>query len=78
MKQVNLILAHNIQFFRKKRGLSQVALAQKIGVTPQAVSKWEKGKSAPDISLLPTVALLLDCQIDELFLDSFNLEEKEK
>ena len=67
MKQINLILAYNIQAFRKQKGLSQVELARSIGVTPQAVSKWESGKSAPDISLLPMVASTLECQIDELF-----------
>ena len=67
MKQVNLILAYNIRYFRKQKGLSQVELAKKIGVSPQAVSKWEKGRSAPDISLFPIVALVLDCKIDELF-----------
>ena len=67
MKQFNLVLAYNIRYFRKRKELSQVELARKIGVSPQAVSKWESGKSAPDISLLPMVASTLECQIDELF-----------
>ena len=67
MKAINLILAQNIRSYRKKQGLSQIALAKRLGVTPQAVSKWESGKSAPDISLLPFLALLLDCPIEALF-----------
>lgn len=68
MKHVNLILACNIQAYRRKKGWSQAGLAMRIGVTPQAVSKWECGKCAPDISLLPTLASVFGCQIDELFL----------
>ncbi len=67
MKHVNLILACNIQAYRRRRYWSQAALARRIGVTPQAVSKWEQAKSAPDISLLPTLASVLGCHIDELF-----------
>ena len=67
MENVNIILAGNILKYRKKSGLSQEELAQKLGVTFQAVSKWENAKSAPDIALLPMMADVFDCYIDELF-----------
>ncbi len=61
------ILATNIQKFRKNLGLTQEDLANTLGVTFQAVSKWENAKAAPDITLLPTMAELFGCYIDELF-----------
>lgn len=67
MENVNIILAANILKYRKKSGLSQDELAQKLGVTFQAVSKWENAKAAPDIAFLPIMADVFDCYIDELF-----------
>ena len=52
---------------RKSLGLTQEGLAQKLGVTNQAVSKWESGQSCPDLALLPRIADLFGITIDELF-----------
>ena len=52
--------------YRKRRGLTQEALAGMLNVTPQAVSKWEKG-SYPDGELLPLIAQALDVSLDVLF-----------
>lgn len=51
---------------RKALGMTQDALAEKLGVSPQAVSKWENNVSCPDISLLTTLADTLNCTTDEL------------
>lgn len=67
MENMNTILAANIQRLRKKNGFTQEELAGKLGVTFQAVSKWETAKSAPDIGFLPTMADVFGCSIDELF-----------
>ncbi len=67
MSEVGKILSSNIQKYRKLAGLTQEALAVKLGVTFQAVSKWENGKSSPDVLLLPIMAEAFDCSIDELF-----------
>ena len=67
MDRINEILANNISKYRKVCGLSQVELAEKLGLTYQAISKWETAKSAPDISLLPMIAELFECSIDDLF-----------
>lgn len=52
---------------RKELGLTQEGLAQQLGVTNQAVSKWESGQSCPDIALLPKIADLFGITIDALF-----------
>ncbi len=67
MDNTNIVLAANIQKYRKKCGLTQEELAKKLGVTFQAVSKWENAKTAPDILFLPTMADLFGCYTDELF-----------
>ena len=67
MENVNIVLAANILKYRKKNGLSQEELANKLGVTFQAVSKWENAKAAPDITFLPIMADIFGCYIDELF-----------
>ena len=56
----------NLAKYRKKSGLTQAQLAEKISVTPQAVSKWENG-SLPDSEFLPSIAQILGISIDVLF-----------
>ena len=52
---------------RHKLGLTQKQLAEKLDVSDKSVSKWERGESMPDISLLSQIALVLDVSIDYLF-----------
>lgn len=59
-------MGSRISEFRKKKGMTQEDLAAKIGVSAQAVSKWENDVSCPDISLLPTLAGTLGITTDEL------------
>ena len=56
-----------IAAYRKDLGLTQEGLASQLGVTNQAVSKWESGQSCPDIALLPKIADLFGITLDELF-----------
>lgn len=63
----NLKLNDTISFYRKKQNLTQEALAQKLGVTNQSVSKWESAQCYPDISLIPQLAEIFEISIDELF-----------
>lgn len=67
MEQLNTILAENLKNFRKQSGLTQEEFAERLGVTFQAVSKWETAKSAPDVLLFPEIADIFACSIDELF-----------
>lgn len=52
---------------RREKGMTQEELAQAMGVTNQAVSKWESAQNCPDIQLLPQLADLFDVTIDRLF-----------
>lgn len=60
-------LNEQIAFLRKQKGLTQEELAKALGVTNQAVSKWESAQCCPDIQLLPDLAKLFDVSVDELF-----------
>ena len=62
-----MTLGENIRTFRTKLELTQEQLAESVGVTAQAVSKWEREESMPDVALIPTIADALDVSTDELF-----------
>ena len=55
-----------IALLRKEKTMTQEELAEKMGVSSQAVSKWENDVSCPDIQLLPRLARLLGVTVDEL------------
>ena len=59
-------LASTIQALRKRREMTQSTLAEHLGVSAKAVSKWERGLSCPDLSLLPDLARLLGVSVDTL------------
>lgn len=60
------LLCKNIVTARKKLGLTQNQLARMLGVSAQAVSKWERGISCPDISLLDEIANALQIFLSAL------------
>ena len=55
-----------IQQKRKDKGLTQKQLAEKLGVTDRAISKWERGQGCPDVSILEILSKELGCSILEL------------
>ncbi|WP_158606464.1 LamG-like jellyroll fold domain-containing protein [Paenibacillus ginsengarvi] len=60
-------LCEQIGKLRKRSGMTQDQLAARLGVSYQAVSKWENGQSCPDIASLPLIAEMFRVSIDELF-----------
>ncbi len=62
-----MTIGERIGQLRRKAGLTQEALAQRLSITNQAVSKWESGQSCPDIELLPYLADTFGVTIDALF-----------
>ena len=63
----NLKIGQKIKTKRRERDLTQEELANILGVTKAAVSKWENGESYPDITMLPQIAQLFCITMDELF-----------
>ena len=63
----NINLGTKIRELRKKKGITQDALANALSVSPQAVSKWENGIALPDIALTPSIASYFGVTMDELF-----------
>ena len=61
-----MTLGKRIAMLRRQRGLKQEDLANTLGVSSQAVSKWENDQTCPDISLLPQLAEILGVSVDEL------------
>ena len=63
---MNQTLGQRIFNLRKQKHITQEAMAEQLGVSPQAVSKWENDNACPDIMLLPSLAKLLGATVDEL------------
>jgi len=67
-------VGQTIKALRQKKDMTQMNLADELGVSYQAVSNWERGNSMPDISKLKELAGVLSCTIDELLGDSSETE----
>ena len=63
---MDMTIGKRIAHLRKEKGLTQEELAGHMGISPQAVSKWENDQTCPDISALPKLARLFDVTVDEL------------
>lgn len=61
-----MTFAEKLKSIRKKAGLSQEQLAEKLGVSRQAVTKWETETGIPDIENMMAISALFDISIDEL------------
>lgn len=66
-----------IATLRKENGMTQLELANKMGVTDKAVSKWERDLSFPDVGSIPKLAELFHISIDELMQVKADAAEKE-
>ena len=61
------VVCERIRYYRKNQGMEQKAFAEKIGTRANAVNNWEKGRSRPDISLLPVICDVLGITLQQLF-----------
>ena len=64
---MRLEIGQKIKQLRLHRGITQEQLGQSLGLTGQAISKWESNTTMPDIQLLPELSALLGVSIDALF-----------
>lgn len=73
---MELNIGNKIKNLRRQKNISQEVLAQYLGISFQAVSKWESGMTMPDITLIPALASFFGISTDELF--DYNYYETEK
>ncbi len=69
MDELKKIIAVNISRLRLQAGMTQQELADKLSYTDKAVSKWERGESTPDVSVLDRIAKLFGVTVDYLLID---------
>lgn len=65
-----------IKVLRSRIGYTQHDLADVLGVTDKAVSKWERGLSVPDIAIITQLSLILNCDVDNLLEGNITFLEK--
>ncbi len=71
---MEILIGRNIKRLRKAREISQETLAEAMGVTVQAVSKWETEQSLPDVGLIPEIARFFSVTLDSLFFGSEDIQ----
>lgn len=75
MEDIKKIIANNIQHLRKETGLTQLDLAERLNYSDKAISKWERGESVPDITVLKQIADMFGVTVDYLLSESHDLPE---
>ena len=60
------MIGENIQYLRKRKSITQEALAEMVGVSRQTIAKWENGESAPDLEMSGKLSQVLDVTLDDL------------
>lgn len=75
-EKLKAILGANIAAYRKRQGLTQAGLAEKLNYSDKAVSKWERGESVPDVLTLVQVAELFGISVNDLLTDPNVLPEE--
>ena len=76
---MKLTIGENIRNFRRTNDLTQEALADRLGVTYQTISRWENGTTYPDLELLPAISEVLSVTVDELLgMSSIEKEKRAK
>lgn len=61
-------VGYAISVCRREKGFTQDELASRLGITPQAISKWERGVSLPETDMLPDISKMLNISIDDLLM----------
>lgn len=69
MEDIKLIIAENIVRLRRGQGMTQIELAERLNYSDKSVSKWERGESVPDISVLKRIADMFGVTVDYLITE---------
>ena len=77
LTDMKIVIAKNIAELRKKQGMTQLDLAEKLNYSDKAVSKWERGESLPDITVIKNIADLFGVTVDYLINEAHELPEAE-
>ena len=70
-----MALSEKLYELRKKRALSQEQLAEQLGVSRQAISKWESGKAVPETDTLISISKYFDVSLDYLMKEENSISE---
>ncbi len=76
MKDIKAIFAKNLTELRTENQLTQLDLAEKLNYTDKAISKWERGESLPDVTVLLSISELFGVTLDYLFKENHTISEK--
>ena len=68
-EKLKLLIGANIALYRKRAGLTQAGLAEKLNYSDKAVSKWERGESVPDVMTLALLAEQFEISVNDLLVD---------
>ena len=75
MEDIKAIIADNLVHLRRKNGMTQIELAEKLNYSDKAVSKWERGESVPDITVLKSIADMFGVTVDYLITSDHSESE---
>lgn len=76
MEDIKLIISQNIVSLRRESGMTQLELAEKLNYSDKAISKWERGESVPDITVLKAIADLFGVTVDYLIEKEHKVERE--
>lgn len=76
MEELKKIIADNLIYYRKQKGLTQLDIAEKLNYSDKAVSKWERAEAIPDVFILKQLADLYGIKLDDLLSTDKKKREK--
>lgn len=76
MDQLKLVVAQNITDLRRKNNMTQAELAERLNYSDKAISKWERGESLPDVTVLKGIADIFHVTVDYLLKPEHHEEEE--
>ena len=77
MEDLRQIISKNLSSLRKDYGFTQTELAEKLNYSDKAISKWERGESLPDVTVMKAIADIFGVTVDYLLQDGHENEEKD-